>query len=109
MLDAVAGDMEPINQRILLDALEEHRVKMLVRKKVAEVTPQGAVVEDTGTGERHVVEADVFVLACGVAPVTDLIKEIQAIVAEVYVVGDCQKPRTALDAIAEGFLTGNRV
>ena len=109
MLDLLAGDMEPINQRILLDSLAEHHVATLVRKKIVEFNAKGAVVEDIGTGEKQLIEADTFVVACGSAPVRALIKEIEAIVPEVYTAGDCREPRTALEAIAEGFLIGNHV
>jgi pyruvate/2-oxoglutarate dehydrogenase complex dihydrolipoamide dehydrogenase (E3) component len=109
MMPELANDMEPINRRILLDSLEQHQVNMRVGKKIVEVNPKGAIVEDMVSGERQLIEADRFVLALGSVPDRDLVDKLEGILPELYSIGDCQDLRTGLEAIADGFLVGNKI
>jgi 2,4-dienoyl-CoA reductase-like NADH-dependent reductase (Old Yellow Enzyme family)/thioredoxin reductase len=54
-------------------------------------------------------EVDTVVLATGHAPVTALEKELQGISCPVHLVGDCLSPRTAEEALYEGFLVGRLI
>jgi 2,4-dienoyl-CoA reductase (NADPH2) len=53
--------------------------------------------------------ADTIVLAAGARPNTELLGKLKGEVLEVYQVGDCVKPRSLLEAIAEGFDVGRIV
>ncbi len=59
--------------------------------------------------EKIAVEADTIVLAAGGSPKNDLLESIQAkmgIAGKVISVGDCIEPRSAKEAISEGFKAG---
>jgi hypothetical protein len=48
------------------------------------------------------------VIAVGSKP-ENALASLNAIVPELYIIGDAKKPRNALEAIREGFLTGNAI
>ena len=111
MLPRMAHDMEPINRRVLLDSLKEYEVTMLTGKRVVEITGKRAIVIDTASGDRQLIEAEPIVVALGAAPEQSLSEALEDNLAEVYVIGDCQPqpPQTALEAVADGFLIGNKI
>jgi 2,4-dienoyl-CoA reductase (NADPH2) len=49
------------------------------------------------------------VVATGSLPENSLMVEIDGLIPEVYIIGDAKKPRNALEAIKEGFLTGLKI
>ena len=62
--------------------------------------------QDTLTGEPVVFEAvDSVVLSLGHSAVDDLLEALENEVFPVYAVGDCASPRTAEEAVYEGFIT----
>ena len=81
---------------------------MLAGKRVVEVNARGAIVADTGSDRQQLIEADQLVVALGAAPVRDLADALAGNVPELCVIGDCQELRTALEAITDGFLIGNK-
>jgi len=109
MLPSIAQDMEPINRRSLLDELKECGVTILTGQKVVEVTSKGVVTVSMVSAERQSIEADQVVIALGSDPVRSLADEIESKVAELYLIGDCQRPRTILEAIYDGFIIGHRI
>ncbi len=52
---------------------------------------------------------DTVVKAMGAQPVSDLFDQLQNRVAEIYRIGDADRPRTALEAVAEGLGIGRRI
>jgi 2,4-dienoyl-CoA reductase-like NADH-dependent reductase (Old Yellow Enzyme family)/thioredoxin reductase len=109
MLPKAAQDMESINRRILLDELEECKVTILTRQKVVEVTDEGTVIANTISGERQLITADRVVVALGSVPVRSLAEALEDKVDELYLIGDCQRARTILEAVADGFLIGHKI
>lgn len=80
------------------------------------IYPYSQVIEITDTGvsifrekEFLSLKADTVVLAIGSRSVNSLAEEIRSIVPEVYMVGDCIEPRSALDAINEGADVGLKI
>jgi 2,4-dienoyl-CoA reductase-like NADH-dependent reductase (Old Yellow Enzyme family)/thioredoxin reductase len=109
MLPNIAQDMEPINLRSLLDELKEYRVSMLVGQKVVEITDNGVTVINAVSGEKQVIQARQPILALGAEPEQSLAKALEGISDELYLIGDCQQPRTILEAVSDGFLIGHRL
>jgi len=105
----VAEDMEPLNRHVLLTKLEEHQVKILTGQRVVEVTDEGVGVVDTLDGTKQTIKVDKVVLALGARPVLSLTEDLEGEPVDFYVVGDCQEPRTILDAVADGFLIGYKI
>lgn len=102
MLPRIAGDMEVINRRGLIEALEAKRVTMLTEHEVNEVTDKGLLVTDKRKGEKRVIEADWVILAMGSMPNNQLTNALKGGIMQLYVVGDCKEPRTILAAVYEG-------
>jgi len=95
----------PSLRAFFLERLRQKGVTLLPGVSYHQVTAGGIVVT-TKEGERKTIAADTIVLAAGSLPEQGLYQELKDKVAEVYRVGDCLKPRTIRDAIAEGFSVG---
>jgi 2,4-dienoyl-CoA reductase-like NADH-dependent reductase (Old Yellow Enzyme family)/thioredoxin reductase len=89
----------------LLSRLEKKGVTLLPGVRYEEITPRGLVVT-TKEGEKKTIEADTIVLAAGSTPNQELYNALKDKVPEVYLIGDCAKPRTLREALAEGQRTG---
>ena len=88
---------------------ELHRLGVKIRRgaKVVAVLPEG--VEIKNAQSRDLLEMDSVVVATGSLPENRLMAEIDGLIPEVYIIGDAKKPRNALEAIKEGFLTGLKI
>lgn len=109
MLPRIADDMEIFNRRGLMDALREKKVIMLTEREVSEVTEEGLIVTNKRSGERKLVKADWVVLAMGSKPAGELVEALPEKVPQLYVVGDCQQPRTIMAAVYEGAFTALQI
>ena len=102
LLPSIAEDMEALNRRGLMDALQEKKIAMLTEYEVNEITDQGVMVTNKKNKEKKIIEADWIVLAMGSKPAKELADSLQERVPRLYRVGDCQWPRTILAAVYEG-------
>jgi 2,4-dienoyl-CoA reductase (NADPH2) len=59
------------------------------------------VIEDVQSGERDEIPCDTVILAVGTKPNDGLYDELVGKVPEVCKIGDCAKPRKAIDATHE--------
>ena len=98
----------PSLRAFFLSRLAEKGAILLPQVEYKEVTFRGLVVT-TNEGQEKIVEADTIVLAAGSVPNTELYEETRGNVPEVYCIGDCVKPRTIRDAIAEGYHVGSKL
>ena len=109
MLDDVAMDMSSRPRWLLLRRLQESGgVEILVKTKVNKIEGQTVFVEKDG----HPVELgkmNEIVLAVGYKPNSILYDSLKGKIAELYTIGDCVKPRKALEAIHEGFEVGLKI
>lgn len=108
-LPVIAQNMEPLNRRCLLEGLEECNVNILTENKVAEVEEKGVSVFNARSGEKKSIQAEHIVLALGTKSDQTLYEFLDKKSGELYIIGDCFEPRTALDAVREGFLIGHRI
>jgi thioredoxin reductase len=109
MLDNLALDMEPINRMDLLSRVEESGIEVILKRKIRRIDPGRIVLLNLETMTEEEVEADAVVLALGAVSETDLAEKIVGKVDNVYLVGDCAKPRKIIDAIYEGFRAALRI
>jgi len=99
MAAALASNVrEPLVGRLAVKG-----VTMLTGVHYEEITTEGIII--TREGERHFIPADAMVLAAGSRPNTELLRPMKEKVTEVYQVGDCQRPRSLLEALADSFST----
>ena len=109
MLPAIAGDMEALNRQGLMEALEGREIVFMTNKEIKEFTDKGVSVTDKKSGEKQLIEGDTVVLALGSKSVSNLSDYLKDNVAELYTVGDCNKPRRLEQAIYEGSLVARRI
>jgi 2,4-dienoyl-CoA reductase-like NADH-dependent reductase (Old Yellow Enzyme family)/thioredoxin reductase len=101
MLKDIAVDVPSRARLLLLERLAELRVEVQTNLKVVEVTREGVVAEDRDWN-RHVIPADTVVFALGSRANNKLVGSLRGRVPELYLVGDCARPRKIFEAIHEG-------
>jgi 2,4-dienoyl-CoA reductase (NADPH2) len=93
---------------LFLEWLGRKGVRTINGAKALEITDKGVTVT-TKEGEQQTLEADSVVPVSPLQPNTALLESLAGKVPEVYAIGDCQKPRMIVDAIADGWGVGNEV
>jgi len=101
MLPRIGQDIGITTRWTVLMYLREKGIKMLTNKKAVEIKRGAVVVEDVQSGERSEIPCDTVVLAVGTKPNDGLYDELVDKVPELYKIGDCVKPRKAIDATQE--------
>ncbi len=96
------------NRAFFLSRLLDKGVTLLREVRYDGISLEGVIIT-TRDGEERTIEADTVVLAAGSVPDTALYDAIKGKVSEVHHIGDCVEPRTILDAISEGFHTGQKI
>jgi 2,4-dienoyl-CoA reductase (NADPH2) len=96
-----------VKERVVLYN-QAHGVKTLMGVKYHEITDNGMTVT-TSYGVTKTVEANSVVIAIPTAPNKRLAESLTGVVAEVYAVGDCDKPGVMVDAIEAGHLTARKI
>jgi len=107
MLERIGQDMGPTTRSSTRFALRLHGVKIVTKATARRITQQGVFYERDGKEE--MVEADTVVLATGSSAETGLYDALQGVLAEVYRVGDCIKPRTLCEAIEEAAIAARKI
>jgi 2,4-dienoyl-CoA reductase (NADPH2) len=85
----------------IMRTLRELGISMVSSAKVERITDKGVIVKIDG--EDKLIEADTVVIAVGHRSNNELLEELKAKAPEVYGIGDCVEPRTALEAIREAY------
>ncbi|WP_290623594.1 MULTISPECIES: oxidoreductase [unclassified Archaeoglobus] len=99
MLPKIGADIGISTRWTVLLYLREKGVEMLTNTKAVEIKPNAVVVEQNG--EKRELQCDTAILAVGTKPNNSLYDELNGKIAELYKIGDCVKPRKALDATRE--------
>lgn len=99
MLEKIGADIGITTRWIAMKRLVDQGVRTLTGSKALEITPTGLTVEKNG--EKRFMEADTVIMAVGSCSERQLLDGPLGTM-EVYAVGDCVKPRKALEAIQEG-------
>jgi 2,4-dienoyl-CoA reductase (NADPH2) len=104
MLPKYGRDIGVSTRWTITAELKRLGVRIISRAKALEVREEGLEIE---RGEkREIIPADSIVIAAGAKPENSLADEIRALGKDVYIIGDANGPRNALDAIREGFMAG---
>ena len=106
-LCGIARDVGRRFREELLQRLDRGGVKAIYGCRLNEITDKG--VKITRVDGKHLIEADTVVLALGSKPNNKLYGKLWGKVPELYMVGDCIKPRTEMEAISEGAEVGLKV
>ena len=108
LLDEVAGDMEKITAKLLLNNLKSYGVRLLTETKIARFEGGKAFIEGD-KGEYLLGEFDTIVVATGSKPVNELEGEIRKTGLNVYLIGDAKNPSNIIDAVTDGFNLGCQI
>ena len=101
--------VERLSKLTLKEKLIQRGVYIYPHSRAESLTEHGVnVIND---GELTFLKADTVVIAVGVKPENALADELRQISPELrlHVIGDCYDPRTALEAIHEGFKIGTEL
>jgi 2,4-dienoyl-CoA reductase (NADPH2) len=101
MLPKIGADIGISTRWTILMYLKEKGVQMLTETNAIEIRKNCVVVE-TPKGIKEL-ECDTAVIAVGTKPNDSLYEQLKDKVKEIYKIGDCVRPRKALDATAEAF------
>jgi 2,4-dienoyl-CoA reductase (NADPH2) len=107
MLPKYGKDIGISTRWTILAELKRLGVKVIAGARAVRVTPEGLEIEKEK--KRDIVPANSIVIAAGVNSERSLVSEIKSLVQELYVIGDAEEPRKAIDAIRDGFLTGLKI
>jgi len=107
MLDKVANDVGVSSRWILRKELADRGVNMVIQARLERIGKDSVVIKKGDKEES--IPADAVVLALGANADNKLYSEAKGKFSELYSVGDCVKPRKALEAIHEGFDVGLKI
>jgi 2,4-dienoyl-CoA reductase-like NADH-dependent reductase (Old Yellow Enzyme family)/NADPH-dependent 2,4-dienoyl-CoA reductase/sulfur reductase-like enzyme len=108
MLGDLATDLEMRSRLALLQLLKERGVKILTHWKLEKID-NGYVHLLGRDWKRKEVATDSVVLALGMTPNQELVKPLREKFSDLYVIGDCVKPRKIYQAIHEGAFAGRAI
>jgi NADPH-dependent 2,4-dienoyl-CoA reductase/sulfur reductase-like enzyme len=108
MLAEIASDVTLSARAFLMKDLAAKNVRICVNARVKALGPDGLMIEKDGR-EENIGSYDTIVLAMGVEPENELSGILAGKVPELITIGDASKIRKALDAIAEGYMTGLKI
>ena len=102
MMQDLATDMEPISRfDFLTDTMPKAGIKTLNRLTITQITDEGVTAVNPWGKKTHL-DADSVVIAMGTKALENLEAKIDDHISEVYVIGDCAKPRQIIEATYEG-------
>lgn len=92
----------------LISWLSQNGVEMLTEIQYEKITDKGLSIIKKG-GEKVTIEADSILIALPAKPNTELFKNLEGKVPELYMVGDCKVPGLIVDAVADGSHIGRLI
>lgn len=109
MMSDCALDEELITRLTLMARFEEKKnLQLLTQHTVQRISEEGVTVVDNENNPK-LLPADFVVLAFGAVPDNPLEQSVKESFSEYYVAGDARQPRKIGDAVADGFMIGNRI
>jgi 2,4-dienoyl-CoA reductase-like NADH-dependent reductase (Old Yellow Enzyme family)/thioredoxin reductase len=98
----IAKDTALLCKVALMDLLHQHGVEFRTEVKLEEITDKGATVVDN-KWNRFEIPAETVVLALGVKSRQETVKQFKGLAQEVYIIGDCSRPRNIMAAVHDAF------
>jgi len=102
----LGADIEITHRWVFLSKLKKAGTEMLREARVTRITDKGAEVSHSGITEFF--EADTLVKV-GITPNTEPARKLEGQVPELYLVGDGVEPGKLMEAMASGFLIGQKI
>jgi 2,4-dienoyl-CoA reductase-like NADH-dependent reductase (Old Yellow Enzyme family)/thioredoxin reductase len=108
ILPQLAVNMDPFNRAYLLNRIKESDIAVLTNTKAIEIR-ESEVVCVNKEQDTSQIECEDVVIAAGTVPNNNMAYQIRPFTGECVSIGDCVKPRTALEAIHEGSYFGRMI
>jgi 2,4-dienoyl-CoA reductase-like NADH-dependent reductase (Old Yellow Enzyme family)/NADPH-dependent 2,4-dienoyl-CoA reductase/sulfur reductase-like enzyme len=109
MLPLLGPDMPAMLRTYMLEViLPKWRIKALTNLKIHEITDEGVAAIDKNWNN-YKFEADTVVIAMGYLPNNTLGEALKEEVPELYMIGDCVKPRNILHAVHEAAYVARKI
>jgi 2,4-dienoyl-CoA reductase-like NADH-dependent reductase (Old Yellow Enzyme family)/thioredoxin reductase len=109
MQGACALDEELITRLTLMHRFSEKKnVTIKTEHTVKRITAAGVLTVNKDNQE-ELIPADCVVLAFGAVPYNPLEESVKKKFKTYHVIGDARQPKKILDAVADGFMLGNRI
>jgi pyruvate/2-oxoglutarate dehydrogenase complex dihydrolipoamide dehydrogenase (E3) component len=105
--EKLATDMEGTTRALLLERLAVSEISFVFAAKVVEVG-KGRILVSQGE-KRQWLEAETIISAQGSQSNQDLLRALEGKIPQIFSIGDCVEPRSAKEAIHEGFSAGLQV
>ncbi|HIE17724.1 MAG TPA: hypothetical protein EYP71_05965 [Dehalococcoidia bacterium] len=103
MLGRIGADIERTNRWVIISRLHHLGVRIERNAKVVEITDEGARISRNGGTEFF--RGDSVILAVGMKPSRKLAQDLEGKIAELFIIGDSDKPGKIAHAIESGFRT----
>jgi len=107
MMESPGQDIGSSTRWTVIAELRRLGVRIRRNTRVVGNRPEGVEIEEAQG--RDLLNADSVVVAAGSVRENRLMSEIEALILEVYIIGDAKESRNTLEAIKEGFLTGLKI
>lgn len=104
-----AKDAEDGTRFALIKRLAQKGVAFSSLHRLVDTEGDGATVANTLTGARRPLPSTTVVLACGLVPNDELVKDLRGRLPEVHVIGDALAPRRLMHATLEGARVGRAI
>jgi 2-enoate reductase len=101
-MSELAPDLFHANRDMIMEQLEKKGVRIYTDTKCERITSDGIKI-NLKDGSDALLRADTVIISIGMKPVDVLLPELNAIVDEVYPIGDCVSPRKVKDAVWEAY------
>jgi 2,4-dienoyl-CoA reductase-like NADH-dependent reductase (Old Yellow Enzyme family)/thioredoxin reductase len=98
----IAKDTSMATRALLLEWLHSNNVKLVTEVKLTEIKDNGVIVADSNQNKIEI-PADTVVLSLGVVSRSKEVQKLRELAPEVFVVGDCLKPRNLMASIHDAF------
>jgi 2,4-dienoyl-CoA reductase-like NADH-dependent reductase (Old Yellow Enzyme family)/thioredoxin reductase len=107
MLSKLGTDIGASSRWTILQDIHRRGIQTHLGSKVIEITSEGVVIQKDDS--LKTIPARTVILATGVGPANQLYEELKGQVSEIYLIGDAQSPRKALEAVREGLEVGLKI
>ncbi|MBW1863344.1 MAG: FAD-dependent oxidoreductase [Deltaproteobacteria bacterium] len=107
MMKKTGQDIGKSTRWTVMAELSRLGVRVITGARAVEVSPEGVKIEKEDGDD--LLPADSVVIAAGAKSEKGISREIRDLVSEIYTIGDAREPRSAFEAIKEGFITGLKI
>jgi 2,4-dienoyl-CoA reductase-like NADH-dependent reductase (Old Yellow Enzyme family)/thioredoxin reductase len=106
--DHLAGDMDPMRGRRLLNRLRKAGVNLKIHTELLAVNDSRVLIGGF-SGKTETLEIDTVIVSTEPKSNRDMLNNIENLSPEVFVIGDACRPGGILNAISEGWMVGRRI